>query len=270
MFETENSIEPVRSQSLVAATRNVTRPSDSPIREATPAEVAGNTLRRARAQTADEPVQAVKRGMFQRTPKQPAQPDAVSKTHGLYVTEKRSTRVYYADYQQKSEVMRADAAKISTKMADRQTVTAMLDLAQSRGWDTVKLRGTDDFKREAWVQAQVRGLTTEGYKPQQTDVQESARRKEAAGPVEALPKLSIPIQAVISKKSDVLPVKVSAYQKAGIPAKQTSHTAEPKQAAAAVWGSVEAAGQQARAKDSPKQAAKQATVETPKITATAA
>ena len=59
----------------------------------------------------------------------------------------------------------------------------MLDLAQARGWQSVKLRGADSFKREAWVQAQVRGMQTEGYQPKATDVQEAQRRTAAATPV---------------------------------------------------------------------------------------
>ena len=59
----------------------------------------------------------------------------------------------------------------------------MLDLAQARGWQSVKLRGTDSFKREAWVQAQVRGMQTEGYQPKATDMQEAQRRTVAATPV---------------------------------------------------------------------------------------
>ena len=99
------------------------------------------------------------------------------------MAERRSTRIYYTDYQQKSEVMRAAPQRITTRLDDRQTVSAMLDLAQARGWQSVKLRGTDSFKREAWVQAQVRGMQTEGYQPKATDMQEAQRRTVAATPV---------------------------------------------------------------------------------------
>jgi hypothetical protein len=109
--------------------------------------------------------------------------DVVADKHNLYTHDKKfptAARVYYSDYQQKTEVMRAQKNTITTKLDDRQTVGQMLDLAQARGWQTVKLRGTDEFQREAWVQAQARGMKTEGYKPTNTDKQELERRKPSA------------------------------------------------------------------------------------------
>lgn len=104
-------------------------------------------------------------------------PDAVAERHNLYVAEQRSTRIYYVDYQQKSEVMRATKDKVATKYEDAKTVAVMLDLAQERGWKTVKVKGSESFKREAWVQASVRGLSVEGYRPQATDQQELQKRQ---------------------------------------------------------------------------------------------
>jgi len=109
--------------------------------------------------------------------------DVVADKHNLYTTDKKfptAARVYYSDYQQKQEVMRAQTNTITTKLDDRQTIGQMLDLAQARGWQTVKLRGTDAFEREAWVQAQARGMKAEGYKPTNTDKQEVERRWASA------------------------------------------------------------------------------------------
>ena len=153
----DNSIEPVRTTDSARKPQS----EDMPIREATPAE------ERRHRQAA------------------PAEPDDIATWHNLYTADRRSTRIYYADYQQKSEVMRAKPEQITTKLDDRQTVSAMLDLAASRGWQTVNLRGSDDFRREAWVQAQVRGITAEGYQPRNTDLQEAERRKTAVVPVAA-------------------------------------------------------------------------------------
>lgn len=191
MFGTANSIEPVQIAVQGARPRAADRsvPDHPPIREATAADARAAARRReadAKASTAD-PVRlapSAKTGLFRRAAPEPAQPDAVSRRHGLYVAEKRGTRTYFADYQQKQEVMRADPKRISTKQDDRQTVAAMLDLAQQRGWARVRVRGTEDFKRETWVQAQVRGVAAEGYRPSQTDEQEVARRKAALAPAE--------------------------------------------------------------------------------------
>lgn len=309
MFGTDNSIEPGRSAAAVgvspdsrATTRMVM--DKTSIREATPADLAA-AARRARSNAVPDPspVQAVaeaRGSFFRRRPVEPVQPDAVARQHGLYMTEKRSTRRYYADYQQKREVMRAEPKRITTKLDDKQTVSAMLDLAQSRGWDTVRLRGTPDFQREAWVQAQVRGMTAEGYKPTATDQQEAARRKIAAAPVEAVPvqaaapkptaaaapkdsvQVANSVKSAAPTEKQAAPAKATASgqpkraaaakRTAAAPAQATAATAAPAAVAAstaaagdgaaadkgkaipiqrgkAVWGAVEATGQQARAAD---------------------
>ncbi len=195
MFGSDNSIEPVRA---VAAL--MVRPDGSgamrifpepPGREEKPDGLLAHARRALGKDTAEPtPASAAAEGkgsLFRRRPTEPEKPDPVAKQHGLYTTEKRGTRRYYSDYQQKEEVMRADPKRISTKLDDKQTVSAMLDLAQSRGWDTVRLKGSKDFQREAWVQSQVRGIAAEGYKPSATDQQEAARRTAAVAPVQAAP-----------------------------------------------------------------------------------
>ena len=199
MFGSENSIEPVRGELPVTVARGTGRPAtrtaadEPPIREMTPNELA-SAARRQRGTAEPDPIGAApeaRRGFFRRRPVEAPKLDAVAQRHGLYIAEKRGTRTYYADYQQKREVMRADGNRISTKLDDKQAVTAVLDLAEARGWNRVRVRGTDDFKRETWVQAQVRGIAAEGYKPSATDQQEVERRKSALGPIQpAAPKTS--------------------------------------------------------------------------------
>jgi hypothetical protein len=206
----DNSIEPGPATGQFRS-RSV-RDEDMPVREATPAE------ERRHRQKPD------------------AHTDDVAKRHNLYTAERRSSRIYYSDYQQKSEVMRAKLQAITTKLDDRQTVSAMLDLAQSRGWQTLKLRGSDSFRREAWVQANVRGITTEGYQPKNTDLQEAERRKTAAAPV------AVPVKEAPASRT----------------ARKTKEATEPAQRSQekAVWNAVETNGKRAREQDSVKPAEK--------------
>jgi hypothetical protein len=209
---------------------------EMPIREATPTE-----MRALRSRPAPHDIET----------------DAVARRHNLYTTDRRSTRIYYTDYQQKSEVMRAAPQRITSRLDDRQTVSAMLDLAQSRGWQSVKLRGTDSFKREAWVQAQVRGMQTEGYQPGATDRQEAQRRTIAATPVAQPAKAQAEAPAASASKAPAAAAK--APKSASKPVKATTASTErpapadagktPQKRQAAVWGAVEAAGQQARQND---------------------
>jgi hypothetical protein len=225
--------------------------------------------------------------IFARKEREPVAPDEVAQRHGLYMTEARGTRSYFADHQQKQPVMQADAKRITTKAADAPTVTAMLDLAQSRGWDTVKLRGSPDFRREAWVQAQTRGLTAEGYKPTDTDKQEVQRRgvrvSASAQPVataSAQPVATASAQHIASPAAAAVKaaparaapaapqpgVKPTAEWLAAQEVKQAAYAASrpasvarppeetPAQRSKAAWGAVEAVGKQARANDVPIQA----------------
>lgn len=48
-------------------------------------------------------------------------------------------------------------------------VSSMVDLAETRGWETLKLAGTEDFRREAWLQASLRGLDVTGFSPNKLD-----------------------------------------------------------------------------------------------------
>lgn len=173
LFGNTNSIEAAETP-----TKRKRLDEDLPIREATPREMARLHPTQAPAAKKEPDVQAV-------NVKAPAERDPIAEKHGLYTADAKltKTRTYFNDYQQKTEAFRATAKQISSRLSDRQTVTAMLDLAQERGWSTVKLRGTDEFKREAWVQAQERGLETAGYKPKETDRQEADRRVQALEPV---------------------------------------------------------------------------------------
>ena len=252
-FDNGNSIEPAAPARPAAARKP--DPAEIPIREATPAE-----MRALRSRPAPHDIET----------------DAVARRHNLYMAERRSTRIYYTDYQQKSEVMRAAPQRITTRLDDRQTVSAMLDLAQARGWQSVKLRGTDSFKREAWVQAQVRGMQTEGYQPKATDMQEAQRRTVAATPVaqpakapaEATAASTGPAPAAKATKPASKPVKSATASKAQPTPVDANKTPQKRQAA--VWGAVEAAGHQARQNDAAAASPDQKTAQKPATPPTAA
>jgi hypothetical protein len=252
-FDISNGIEPAAPARPVVARK--LDPVESPIREATPTEM---------------------RALRSRPAPHDCETDAVARRHNLYMAERRSTRIYYTDYQQKSEVMRAAPARITTRLDDRQTVSAMLDLVQARGWQSVKLRGTDSFKREAWVQAQVRGMQTEGYQPKATDRHEAQRRTVATTPI-AQP-ATAPAEATTA--STVRPPAAKAAKRASKPVKSaTASTAQPapvdanktpQKRQAAVWGAVEAAGHQARQNDAAAASPDQKTAQKPAAPPTAA
>ncbi len=63
----------------------------------------------------------------------------------------------------------AGEQRLTTRHDDAAVITGMLDLAEARGWSDLKLSGTKDFKREAWFQANARGIEVTGYTPDKLD-----------------------------------------------------------------------------------------------------
>jgi len=60
--------------------------------------------------------------------------------------------------------------RLATEHDDPHIIRSMVDLAEAKGWNSIKLTGTDDFKREAWLQASLKGLEVRGFKPQKVDL----------------------------------------------------------------------------------------------------
>lgn len=56
-------------------------------------------------------------------------------------------------------------SKLATDAQTPFVVRGMVDAAEARGWTTLHLKGSDEFKREAWLQASQRGIRTAGYEP---------------------------------------------------------------------------------------------------------
>jgi hypothetical protein len=69
-------------------------------------------------------------------------------------------------------------SRLSTDHSTGFVVRGMLDLAESKGWTTVHLNGTDEFRREAWLQASQRGLKPSGYEPTTQDQQRLAELQQ--------------------------------------------------------------------------------------------
>ena len=103
-----------------------------------------------------------------------SEPESIAKAY--YVEQKDGERRYFDDYQRKAIAMRATDTSISSKREDLNTVRAMLDIASARGWQSIEIRGSAEFKREAWIEASVRGLEGRGYSPNDLDRQEADRR----------------------------------------------------------------------------------------------
>ncbi|RLV58195.1 hypothetical protein D5018_18540 [Parashewanella curva] len=66
--------------------------------------------------------------------------------------------------------------KLQTRLEHSKIIMDLLAIAEHRGWQQTKLRGSQNFKREAWLQAKIKGIDVTGYKPQPLDYQRLAQQ----------------------------------------------------------------------------------------------
>mgnify|MGYP000456974727 CR=1 FL=1 len=78
---------------------------------------------------------------------------------------------YYFKDKPDQEAFRDKGSKLITKSTASAVAKSMVALAESKQWETIKLTGSDKFKREVWMEAKLRGLEVNGYKPSKQDLQ---------------------------------------------------------------------------------------------------
>lgn len=59
---------------------------------------------------------------------------------------------------------------LKTTSDDKEIAKSMVELAEAKGWDTLKVKGTEEFKRTVWLEASLKGLNVKGYEPRDIDI----------------------------------------------------------------------------------------------------
>lgn len=85
----------------------------------------------------------------------------------------------YADERGEYLAFKATEDRLTTRFASAQVVHDMIAVAEHRNWQAIHLRGSAEFRREAWLEASARGMEITGYEPTDIDRQALARRREA-------------------------------------------------------------------------------------------
>lgn len=68
--------------------------------------------------------------------------------------------------------------RLVTEHDDPSVIQGMVLRAKTKGWTTVRVNGTTEFKTEAWVQATIAGLDVEGYTPRGIDLARAEDRRD--------------------------------------------------------------------------------------------
>ena len=64
---------------------------------------------------------------------------------------------------------------LSTRLENTEVIRDLIAIAKERGWNTIALRGTDRFRKEAWQQAKLASLAVRGYRPSELERAQLAR-----------------------------------------------------------------------------------------------
>ncbi|WP_322058428.1 DUF5710 domain-containing protein [Paraburkholderia sp. J63] len=73
-------------------------------------------------------------------------------------------------------------ARLNSRQNDRATIADMVAVAKAKNWDTIVVRGSETFRRNAWIEASLAGVDVKGFKPAESDeaLLEAAKRERAA------------------------------------------------------------------------------------------
>ena len=74
--------------------------------------------------------------------------------------------------------------KLTTESEDRAVITHMVEVAKAKNWGMLELKGTEEFRRQAWIAAEVAGMPSRGFKPSAEDraMAQAAREAMRIGP----------------------------------------------------------------------------------------
>lgn len=107
----------------------------------------------------------------------PAPKRAVDPLAQAYDIREKGDERHYVRRDDGKLAMRATETHIHGVQRDAATIGAMLDLAVSRGWNDVQIKGDRDVARVAWIEASARGLKAEGYVPTRDDRHAAEQRR---------------------------------------------------------------------------------------------
>jgi hypothetical protein len=69
--------------------------------------------------------------------------------------------------------------RLATDSNNPSVARSMVDVAEARNWQALRVSGNEDFKRMVWLEASVRGVKTIGYEPQAADRELLKHEREA-------------------------------------------------------------------------------------------
>ncbi len=102
-------------------------------------------------------------------------PDAIRQR---YLTDERGGPGlgFYIDATIIRPAFRDQGYRLDFERADPKAIRDACEIARHRGWSIVTVRGSAEFRREAWLVGMGLGLEVQGYQPTERDLQDLERR----------------------------------------------------------------------------------------------
>ncbi|MGR4928229.1 LPD7 domain-containing protein [Bradyrhizobium sp. CAR08] len=85
----------------------------------------------------------------------------------------------YADERREYLAFKTTDDRLVTRIAAAEVIRDMVSVAQHRQWEALHVRGSVEFRREAWLEARARFMDVKGYEPSELDGQALADRRAA-------------------------------------------------------------------------------------------
>ena len=111
-------------------------------------------------------------------------------------------------------------SRLETKSNSEQVADALVAIARARGWDEIKVSGSETFRKEVWLEAASHGMQVKGYTPTEADKAELAKRsqgmpdnkveREGAVPAATVPAAKPEVRSEASQTAAPVPAAVPA------------------------------------------------------------
>jgi putative DNA primase/helicase len=75
--------------------------------------------------------------------------------------------------------------RLTTPSENTEVIKSLIVIAEARGWESISVKGTERFRKEAWFQAKLAGLQVRGYVPSEVEQARLVRALARQEPVEA-------------------------------------------------------------------------------------
>lgn len=59
---------------------------------------------------------------------------------------------------------------LKTTIDDKHIAASMVEVAKAKKWETIQVKGSEEFKRNVWLEASMKGMTVKGYDPRDIDL----------------------------------------------------------------------------------------------------